>query len=112
MPTIKPRFRLKERAKKFGRYSNSRAACKTRSFVCFGIAFAAGESLMTTETVAGDKRRYSASARRLTGFGGGDGFMALVPRECLIRLERTAAASLSKKPDHGRLMFERESSLR
>src|ERR1700691_5890063 len=84
---MNPRLRLRDRAKKFGRYCSLRAACNTRSFVCFGIAFAAGESLITTETVAGDSFRYSASVRKLTGFAGRSGFDGRVLRVRVIVLE-------------------------
>src|SRR6266852_2320431 len=86
---MNPRFRLKERAKKFGRYCSFRAACSTRSLVCFGIALAAGESLTTTETVAGESFKYSASDRRLTGFAGRADFDEWVTCALAIVLEST-----------------------
>ena len=84
---MNPRFRLNDRAKKFGRYSSLRAACSTRSLVCFGIALAAGESLTTTETVAGDNFRYSARVLKLTGFTAEADFDGWVTRARVMVLE-------------------------
>src|SRR5450631_572170 len=98
---MNPRLRLRDRAKKFGRYSSFRAACSTRSFVCFGIALAAGESLITTETVAGDSFRYSASILRLTGLATETDFEGWVTRARVIVLEtafRVSEAPLQSAP--------------
>src|ERR1700730_1822759 len=66
---VKLRWARKERAKKFGRYLYLRAAARIRSCVSWGIESATGERLMTSETVAGERSRRSASSLRLTGFG-------------------------------------------
>src|SRR6266536_1279742 len=97
---MNPRLRLKDRAKKFARYCSLRAACSTRSFVCFGIALAAGESLITTETVAGESFRYSASDRRLTGFVGIADFDGCV--NCALAIVLEATFQLSAVPPMAR----------
>lgn len=43
-----------------------RAASRMRSCVRWGMDFAAGERLITRETVAGDRSRYAARDLRLT----------------------------------------------
>src|ERR1017187_3767883 len=68
-PMVKLRWARRERAKKFGRYLYLRAASRIRAFVSWGMESATGERLMTSETVAGDRPRRSASSLRLTGFG-------------------------------------------
>ena len=66
----------RERAKKLGRYLYLRAAAKTRSLVSWGMESATGERLMTSDTVAGESPRCSASSFRLTGL---DPRRALLP---------------------------------
>src|ERR1700683_62001 len=68
-PMVKLRWARKERAKKFGRYLYLRAAARTRSLVSWGMESATGERLMTSDTVAGEMSRRSASCLRLTGLG-------------------------------------------
>src|ERR1700722_1652065 len=68
-PTVKLRWARRERAKKFGRYLYLRAAARIRSLVSCGMESATGERLMTSDTVAGERARCSASCLRLTGFG-------------------------------------------
>src|SRR5258708_13378925 len=51
---------------KFGRYFNSSAALRTRSWVLCGMDLAAGDRLITRETVAGESCRCSARNFRLT----------------------------------------------
>jgi hypothetical protein len=67
-PMVKLRCVRRERAKKFGRYLNLRAAAKMRSFVFCGMESATLERLMTSETVAGERSRCSASFFKLMGF--------------------------------------------
>src|SRR5579863_7536981 len=67
--TVKLRFARKERAKKLGRYLYLRAAAKIRSLVSCGMESATEDLLMTSETVAGESPRCSASSFKLTGFG-------------------------------------------
>src|ERR1019366_1254158 len=68
-PMVKLRWARKERAKKFGRYLYLRAAARIRSLVSCGMESATGERLMTSDTVAGESERRSASCLRLTGLG-------------------------------------------
>ena len=68
-PIVKLRWARRERAKKFGRYLYFRTAAKMRSLVSWGMESATGERLMTSETVAGESPRRSASSFRLTGLG-------------------------------------------
>src|ERR1700722_19733166 len=68
-PTVKLRWARRERAKKFGRYLYLRAAARIRSLVSCGMESATGERLMTSDTVAGERARRSASCLRLTGLG-------------------------------------------
>src|SRR5450631_4087261 len=68
-PMVKLRWARRERAKKLGRYLNLRAAARTRSLVSWGMESATGERLMTSDTVAGESPRCSASSFKLTGLG-------------------------------------------
>src|ERR1700694_2327404 len=68
-PMVKLRWARRERAKKFGRYLYLRAAARIRSLVSCGMESATGERLMTSDTVAGESDRRSASSLRLTGLG-------------------------------------------
>jgi hypothetical protein len=65
--------------------------------VCAGIAFAAGESFMTTETVAGESFRKSARVRKLTVLAGDFDSCADFPlgRFFVIRRSRIAAYTFS-----------------
>src|ERR1700687_4192589 len=66
-PMVKLRWVRNERAKKWGRYLNLRAAAKIRSLVSCGMESATLERLMTRETVAGERSRCSASFFKLIG---------------------------------------------
>src|SRR5579859_4198358 len=68
-PMVKLCLARNERAKKLGRYLNLRAAARTRSLVSCGMESATGERLMTSDTVAGESPKCSASSFRLTGLG-------------------------------------------
>src|SRR5271165_3775393 len=68
-PIVKLRWARNDRAKKFGRYLYLLAAARTRSLVSWGMVSATGERLMTSDTVAGESPRRSASSFRLTGLG-------------------------------------------
>src|ERR1700687_2882868 len=67
-PMVKLRWVRNDRAKKFGRYLNFRAAAKIRSLVSCGMESATLDRLMTRETVAGERSRCSASFFKLIGF--------------------------------------------
>src|SRR5882724_491749 len=64
---VKLRLLRKLRAQTLGRYLNFLTAARTRSLVRCGISWAVGESLRTTEIVAGDKSRYFARNFKLMG---------------------------------------------
>jgi len=59
---VKLRFCRRERAIRFGRYLNLRAAAQMRSWVTWGMDLAPGERLITSEIVAVERPRCSASA--------------------------------------------------
>src|ERR1700687_2749179 len=66
-PMVKLRWVRNDRAKKFGRYLNFRAAAKIRSLVSCGMESATLDRLITRETVAGERSRCSASFFKLIG---------------------------------------------
>src|SRR5712692_2451388 len=66
-PMVKLRCLRKERATKLGRRLRCRAAARMRSLVACGMESAAGERLITRDTVAGESPRCSARAFWLSG---------------------------------------------
>src|ERR1700730_7081716 len=84
-PMVKLRFERRVRARKLGRYLNLPAAAKIRSFVSWGMESATVDRLITSETVAGESPRYSASFFKLIG-------LRLTPAPCLSQCLRSAVS--------------------
>src|ERR1700760_3759852 len=99
-PMVKLRCARSERAKKFGRYLNFCTAAKILFLVSCGIESATGARLMTSEMVAGERPRYSASCFRLTGlrpmrtagFPEGPAFLAVTKRSLAQSASRSKRA--------------------
>src|SRR3984957_2501184 len=70
-PMVRLRCVRNDRARKLGRYLNFRAAAKIRSFVSCGMESATLERFMTSDTVAGERSKCSASVFKLIGFRAG-----------------------------------------
>jgi hypothetical protein len=98
---VKLRWARNERAKKLGRYLNCHAASKIRSFLSAGIDMATGERFMTSDTVAGESPRCSASSLRLTGFGS----MRTVRAALFVRFLVATLRSLAQPNQRSKHMF-------
>ena len=101
-PIVKLYWARSDRAKKLGRYLNLRAAANTRSLVCCGMESATGDRLITSETVAGERERYSASSFRLTGLElVGAAFLALPAAFFDFTLRSLAQRQFDSQPEAG-----------
>src|SRR5579864_4171230 len=88
---VKLRWARKERAKKLGRYLYFRTAARMRSLVSCGMESATGERLTTSDTVAGESARRSASCLRLTGWGPMETFRAAPLARFFVVTQRSLA---------------------
>ncbi len=94
---VKLRWVRKERARKLARYLNLRTAAKMRSLVSGGMESATLERLMTRETVAGERSRYSARAFRLVGFGAERAWALVLELGLRVATERSLAQGERKE---------------
>src|ERR1700704_3067865 len=90
-PMVKLRCERRVRARKLGRYLNLLAAAKIRSFVSWGMESATVERLITSETVAGESPRCSASFFKLIGLR-----LTPAPRLSIILTQRSLAQAESR----------------
>src|ERR1700687_994234 len=90
-PMVKLRCVRNDRAKKLARYLNFRAAAKIRSFVSCGMESATLDRLMTSETVAGESSRCSASFVKLIGFRAGRPTPSALGLDFLVGTQRSLA---------------------
>src|ERR1700687_4889657 len=90
-PMVKLRWVRNERAKKWGRYLNLRAAAKIRSLVSCGMESATLERLMTRETVAGESCKCSANFFRLIGLRAARPVASLLAFGLLVATKRSLA---------------------